>query len=291
MSDERAVLLDSGVRSLIGVLHPAAATATVGVVIVVGGPQYRVGSHRQFVLLARALARAGIPALRFDYEGMGDSPGAQRSFEDVGEDLRAAVDSLFAQSPGLRSVVLWGLCDAASAALMYAPTDPRVAGLVLLNPWVRTEAGLAQSYLENYYGKRLLSAAFWRKVLTRPKTLLDAGLGFLDALRQSRGAQGAAPAMGAAAVRRHFLVRMLDGARRFNGPVHLLLSGNDLTAGEFRALLEREATWREAFARPQVHSAQLDDANHTFSSEKWRGWVEDRTVEAIRSLEPRRHAA
>ncbi len=153
MSDERALLLESGERRLVGVLHPATATATVGVVIVVGGPQYRVGSHRQFVSLARALARAGIPALRFDYEGMGDSPGPQRSFEEVDEDLRAAVDTLFAQSPGLRSVVLWGLCDAASAALMYAPADPRVAGLVLLNPWVRTEAGLAQSYLENYYGK------------------------------------------------------------------------------------------------------------------------------------------
>lgn len=289
MSDERALLIESGERGLVGVLHPADSPAAIGVVIVVGGPQYRVGSHRQFVLLARALARAGIPALRFDYEGMGDSPGRQRSFEDVNEDLRAAIDMLLAQSPGLRSVVLWGLCDAASAVLMYAPADPRVAGLVLLNPWVRTEAGLAQSYLENYYRKRLMSGAFWRKVLTRPQTLLEAGVGFLDTLRQSRGGHG--PAAGAAAVRRHFLLRMLDGARRFRGPLHLLLSGNDLTAGEFRALLERESAWREAFTGPHVHSAQLDDANHTFSSEKWRGWVEDRTVAAIRSLEPRRHAA
>jgi uncharacterized protein len=291
MSEERALLLASGERRLVGVLHPAGSPATVGVVIVVGGPQYRVGSHRQFVLLARALARAGIPALRFDYEGMGDSPGPQRTFEEVDQDLRAAVDTLLAEAAGLRSVVLWGLCDAASAALMYAPADPRVAGLVLLNPWVRTEAGLAQSYLENYYGRRLLSGAFWRKVLTRPQTLVQAGLGFLDTLRQSRGGQGAGVPASTTAARRHFLQRMLDGARRFRGPVHLLLSGNDLTAGEFRALLEREATWREAFAGPRVHSAQLDDANHTFSSEKWRGWVEDRTVEAIRTLEPRRRAA
>ena len=31
--------------------------------MVVGGPQTRVGSHRQFVLLARALARGGVPDL------------------------------------------------------------------------------------------------------------------------------------------------------------------------------------------------------------------------------------
>ena len=38
-------------------------------VIVVGGPQYRAGSHRQFTLLARHIAAAGYPVLRFDARG------------------------------------------------------------------------------------------------------------------------------------------------------------------------------------------------------------------------------
>jgi len=47
-----------------------------------------VGSHRQFVQLARRLAKQGYPTLRFDYRGMGDSEGVYRSFENVGPDLQ-----------------------------------------------------------------------------------------------------------------------------------------------------------------------------------------------------------
>jgi len=55
--------------------------AACGVLIVVGGPQYRVGSHRQFLLLSRRLAAEGHPVMRFDYRGMGDASGAMRGFE------------------------------------------------------------------------------------------------------------------------------------------------------------------------------------------------------------------
>ncbi len=126
---------------LYGVLDLPARAHKRGVLVVVGGPQYRAGSHRQFTLLARTLADQGIAAMRFDYRGMGDSEGEPRSFESIDADLRAAIDTFFREAPGLEEVVLWGLCDAASAALLYAATDARVAGLVLLNPWVRTESG------------------------------------------------------------------------------------------------------------------------------------------------------
>jgi hypothetical protein len=45
------------------------------VVIIVVGPQYRAGLHRQFVSLARTLSTAGFLVLRYDYRGMGDSDG------------------------------------------------------------------------------------------------------------------------------------------------------------------------------------------------------------------------
>ena len=49
-------------EQLVGMLHRGAnPDARLGVLIVVGGPQYRVGSHRQFVLMARDLAAAGYP--------------------------------------------------------------------------------------------------------------------------------------------------------------------------------------------------------------------------------------
>src|SRR5689334_11218312 len=102
---------------LCGIASLPRQPAARGVLIVVGGPQYRAGSHRQFTLLARSLAAQGIASMRFDYRGMGDSDGAMRSFEAVDDDLRAAVDQFMALAPGLTEVVIWGLCDAASAAL------------------------------------------------------------------------------------------------------------------------------------------------------------------------------
>ena len=57
--------------SLIGILHRPERPRRTGVVIVVGGPQYRVGSHRQFTLLARYLAEQRLcgSALRLQRHG------------------------------------------------------------------------------------------------------------------------------------------------------------------------------------------------------------------------------
>ena len=163
--DEHALQFSCDDAALIGILSRPRQAATRGVLVVVGGPQYRAGSHRQFTLLARALAAQGIPVLRFDYRGMGDSEGAARDFEAVSADLRAAIDEFFRQVPTLRDVVVWGLCDGASAALFYASGDPRVAGLALLNPWVRSTAGHARATLRHYYLARLRQGEFWRKLL------------------------------------------------------------------------------------------------------------------------------
>ena len=47
-----------GENRLVGVATIPEKGSDVGVLVLVGGPQYRIGSHRQFALLARALAQA-----------------------------------------------------------------------------------------------------------------------------------------------------------------------------------------------------------------------------------------
>jgi exosortase A-associated hydrolase 1 len=153
-------------ETLVGVLSVPCVPQSVGVVIVVGGPQYRAGSHRQFVLLARRLAASGITTLRFDCRGMGDATGAMRKFEDFGPDILAAIDALRRAEPVVERIVLWGLCDAASAILLYCRDahDPRIAGVVLVNPWVRSDASFARAQLKHYYSKRFFERAFWSKL-------------------------------------------------------------------------------------------------------------------------------
>jgi exosortase A-associated hydrolase 1 len=165
---ERPVLFDCDGERLVGIIAIPENAARVAVLVIVGGPQYRAGAHRQFVKLARRLAGAGFPAMRFDYRGMGDSTGAARTFEECGPDIAAAIHALRSNCPAVERVVLWGLCDAASAALDYwhSARDSRVAAMALLNPWVRSETTLAKTHIKHYYAQRLVSKEFWSKLFS-----------------------------------------------------------------------------------------------------------------------------
>jgi exosortase A-associated hydrolase 1 len=255
---EQAIVFICGADELLGILHHAADPhPACGVVIVVGGPQYRVGSHRQFILMARALAAAGIPVLRFDYRGMGDSEGAARSFESVGEDITAAIDALTRAIPSVRKIALWGLCDAASAALMVVPAEARVSALILANPWVRTQSGEARAYVSHYYGDRLLQRDFWTKLLRGKVNPFSALAGWFRMHRVARTAPTAA-ALG-------FIERMRMGMEAFSGPVLLLLSERDLTAQEFVDHCAASREWSRLLTRPNVIVERLAGADHTFS--------------------------
>lgn len=251
---------------MVGILSLPEAPGPRGVLVVTGGPQYRVGSHRQFTLLAAALAARGLPVLRFDLRGMGDSEGSARDYRAAGPDIAGALAQFFAAVPSLREVVLWGLCDGATAAACHAPRDARVQALVLLNPWVRSEAGLARATLRHYYLPRLLQASFWRK-LARGGVRLGASVASLrQVAAASQGAAAAEPDAPAPA--------MLRALTQFQGKVLLILSGDDLGAREWSALLAADARWRAVAARAQWTQAQVDGANHTFASAAWRADVE-----------------
>lgn len=261
---ETALLFGCEGERLLGVLSvrdAAPADAELGVVIIVGGPQVRTGSHRQFVQLARHLAGQGLPVLRFDARGMGDATGPVQAFEAQTPDIGAAIDALLRARPSVRRVALWGLCDGASAALLYldATADPRVAALCVANPWVRSEASLARTQVKHYYRQRLLQPDFWRKLL-RGGVGGTAWRGFLDSLRAARRAP--------APVNIGFQGRMAHAWHAFSGPILLLLSGQDHTAREFRDVAAADPAWRGALAKPMLHVHELADADHTFSTSK-----------------------
>src|SRR3546814_15715766 len=114
---ERAVAFPCAEAERGGILHRPAAAARRGVLIVVGGPQYRAGSHRQFLLIARLLAEQGYPVLRFDHLRIGARDGTYLGFEAPEADIAAAIDALVAHSPPYDGVVRMGHRVYASALL------------------------------------------------------------------------------------------------------------------------------------------------------------------------------
>jgi len=274
---EQATQFTCNGETLVGILALPHAAARTGVVIIVGGPQYRAGSHRQFVLLGRALAAAGCAVLRFDVRGMGDSGGAQCNFEAINDDIAAAIDHLQQCVPTVQSVVLWGLCDAAAAALLYChdSADARVSGLCLLNPWVRSEASLAKTQVKHYYTQRLRQKEFWLKLLSG-KVALGAVSGFVQKLQQASGA-----ATGAAAANQSFQHRMAAAWHGFKGQLLLILSGDDYTAKEFLEYTQTDPAWQGYLAHPGLTRHDLPDVDHTFSGATARKQVEAITASWI----------
>lgn len=254
---------------LVGILSvPEQLANSVGVLIVVGGPQYRAGSHRQFVLLARHLAGDGIACMRFDYRGMGDATGEQRTFEGVGEDIKAAADHFLARVPALKRIVLWGLCDGASAACFYAPLDARVSGMILVNPWVRTQGSEAKTMLKHHYLRRLLDRRFWKKLVGGRVAIATALRGVAGAVGVATSRGGLADAVGSRDV---LPDRMARGLEASGAPFALALSGRDYVAREFEQIIAEGGDWAAlARGRQCLALERLPHADHTFSSAEWR---------------------
>ncbi len=273
--------------TLLGILTRPENPADIGIVLIVGGPQYRAGSHRQFVLLSRALAAAGYAVLRFDHRGMGDSEGIPRDFESVNADISAAIENLKKLEPTVTNVVLWGLCDGASAALLYyfESRDTKVSGLCLLNPWVRSESSLARTHVKHYYRQRLMQKDFWNK-------LLHGGVALKAASELVRNIHVATTGIvqssltRPAASQQPFQQRMAAAWNAFSGRILLLLSEHDYTAKEFLEFVAKNPVWKNALTHHRLVRHELPGANHTFSSEASNKLVVKLTLDWLDEVTP-----
>ena len=238
-AEQRALQFTCQGSSLVGIIDVPERPHARGVLVIGGGPQYRVGSHRHYTLMARLMAPRGIPVMRFDHRGMGDSEGEPRNFDGLDEDIRAAIKEFFMQMPDLKEIVLWGLGDGATAASLYAHTDERVRGLVLLNPWAGGGAGAAQASLLPHLLARFGEIGFWKKVGSRHAVAIDPDMPMPQ--------------------------RIVASLACFNGGALVVVGGADAIGREFAELMERnDSTGRRV---------TIAGANHTFASREWRDEV------------------
>ena len=271
-----AVKMASEGSILYGVVHDPGGTAKRGVLMVAAGA-YRVGPHRLFVLLARDLAADGIPVMRFDYQGQGDSEGAGAfDFDSLMHDIRSAIDCFTSVVPGIERVVLWGLCEAAFNSMLYARSDPRVDGLVLVNPAVENpDCGQRDRSRPRYHD---LSQPLkpWRLLgrLARNRvnvlgTLMCITEDIIESIRPNP--PGA-------------IDRYLKVLRVFKGRSLVILSERDTFAIEFKANVVSTKAWERLVKDSKVAVFNVPEADHIFIRKELRDQVSIWTTDWIRSL-------
>lgn len=117
---------------------PQAPRSDIGFLAFNAGTLTRIGPNRINVSICRALAGIGIPGLRFDLSGLGDSMPAPeaRAFENQAvADLQSAMDEL-EHLHGVRRFLILGICSGAEHAFSSALLDSRVRGVALFDPYM-----------------------------------------------------------------------------------------------------------------------------------------------------------
>ena len=232
------------------------AEGVTGLLLVTGGSQTRIGSHRMYERLAKSLAQIGYPCLRYDRRGVGDSGGEDPGFRGSGPDLAAAAASFRRESPGLQRIIGFGLCDGATALALFG-REAGVDGLILVNPWlVEAEAGEPPpAAIRAHYRQRLLSIEGWKKLLSGAvdyRKLLS-GLKKISAKPEASPlARDAAAALAASGLRAWAILAEGDGTA--------IAARQELEAPAFRGRIEgiqMVASDSHTFARPGDDDALL----------------------------------
>jgi len=179
--NESVVLLGEDKR-LVGVTTepaPHRRDASLGVVFLNAGMVHHVGPNRLYVSLARRLADRGIPSVRFDFSGIGDSPSRRRAagdehrttetFQQVIE-TRAVLDGI-AERWNVERFLLAGICGGGAWALGTALVDPRVVGIVPINPFYEAGDEQEQRKADRGQARFYLASAVrdprrWRRFLS-----------------------------------------------------------------------------------------------------------------------------
>jgi pimeloyl-ACP methyl ester carboxylesterase len=138
---ESPIAVSRGEEHLLGVLAEGEVTAPVTAVLLNAGALRHIGPNRMWVETARRWAAHGVPTLRIDLAGIGDSDGDANTLErDEGLYVPRYVDQTIEVLDALgkrglpQRFVLAGLCSGAYWSLHAALEDERVAAAFMINP-------------------------------------------------------------------------------------------------------------------------------------------------------------
>jgi hypothetical protein len=138
-----------------------------------------------------------------------------------------------------------------------------ISGMVLCNPLVITDEGLARSTIRHYYCKRLFEKEFLKKLvrfdLNVKNTLISLWESFQDAGFLKHDKSGYADS------RKQTLPAMvIDGLHKFTRPIRIILSTDDIVAANFQDELNKSAVLEMDYSTNKIINHVVKGADHTF---------------------------
>lgn len=260
------------------VVEPSGSLQDVAMIFLSAGIVHRVGPNRHYVSLSRSLAAHGIPSLRFDFSGVGESEAARKGAghaERVLSEARAAMDFLEGRL-GVKKVALFGICSGADNGLSIARLEPRVVGAVLAELYSADSA----SFSRRRKLIRALYARTWSRVWRDP-ALIGTGLtrfwsgpgGSPEGMDAPEAEGGRDEQLGWNAVVRD--IRDICRTRR----LLLVYSRHDVSHHNFRKLLSPHLV-----GVPALAVTVIDGTNHTFGPLEAAERLAKITVDWMREL-------
>jgi len=135
--------------------EPLTSESAPSLIVLNSGLLHKAGPSRLGAEMARAAAKCGFRALRFDLSGIGDSRMTTSNMsarERAVHDVRQSMDFV-AERYGATQFLLAGLCSGSDNAHYTSLQDSRVVGSIHLDGYCVRNA----EYYARHYGGRLLS--------------------------------------------------------------------------------------------------------------------------------------
>lgn len=257
--------------------------ADLALVLLNAGAVRRIGPNRMWVEAARRWASRGVPTLRLDIEGLGDSDGDESRYADsaelyspvVVEQIRAALDQLQAEGVASRFVVA-GLCAGASWAFHALGQDERVIAAIMVNPFTFFWSDHLATERDVRRVRKLTQLSSWRRALRGEVGVAQAAAIVRWVL--------ATPLQRSARARRRRardaqLDHALDALREADRRVVLLLGRGEPLWNELSrdGQLERLARW------PNLEVQPIPSRDHTFRALPLQKRVHDALDQALRT--------
>lgn len=265
-------------RHLFGVLTlPEGRQAGAPVLVLSTSYDRHAGWGRMGVTMARQMAEAGVPSLRYDAANVADSPPrpgapAQVLYSSTqGPDVLDALDLLLAHAEG--PAIIAGRCSGGYQAYRSAVEDPRLAAVVSVNPFVlywdpRDSVDEKLRFVPRSlddYSQRLVQGATFKRLVKGDIDIPAAARNIVIALWR-RAAQRVWPLIGTLPGRVNIgreVRSSLESLKKRETPVTLVYSEGDVGLEHIQMIFGPGG--RKLSAHDNVRLVLLPDADHNLT--------------------------